>query len=541
MGWQVEYMSGTDVLVVAGQCLILLPGETPVAIRSRAWELAAAGVGILDMLEALSVHGAGPVNEAAVVVEDADGCVALLRGGMSVVTDQGTFGARSRFTWTEDELDAQTFTVRSREASEGLLNAPDWLPIRAAMVRCGAVRVVRGDGPAGDPRPAHLAVGRDAQPEGPADSVVVAEAEEMVAPEPGTAAAALQVGADANLQAPLVPEEDSTAILPVAAGADAVDPRMPVRDTDEPGVPTPDMVAAESGAGDAESEDDYDRLFGATSWVARRVPAPPSHEPPGVPSGSNDREEPHTPASGVLAADVAAADVPVAEVPLVGPPAEPVEPLGHHAGGSSAELIDFVPGLEPAGAPDPVAAVAPIDPASDLVGDHDGRTVLRSSRSRGPDATVRAILCPSGHANPPEAVACRVCRMDVGDAPIQTISRPAVGVLRIESRVEGAPDTIPLERSLIVGRKPSSQPSGAGHHDASVVIDVPGGELSRNHVRLTLEGWHVLVTDLGSTNGTVVTLPGRTPTRLRRGEATPITPGTVITLAETVSYRYQVQ
>lgn len=517
MGWLVEYEPGTDVLVVAGQCVIVLPEGTPVAIRSRAWELADAGVGILDVLEALSVHGAGPVNDAAVVVEDSDGCVALLRGGMTVVTDQGSFGARSRYTWTEDQVGSRTLTVRSRAIPVDPVSVTEWLPIRAGMVRCGAVRVVRGQG--APPDAAVVAEVHATPPElsgadtGPAPEPLHVEGDTGPAPEP------LLGEDDAGVQAPLGPEQDSTAVLPVAAAVDWAEPRT-----------APGTGAAEQGSGEAEPEDDYDRLFGATSMVARRVPAAPTEEPLGGLPGSPVQEEPPTPV----------AEVPVADVPVVAAPVESGVLLGQQDQ-PGAGLIDFVPGLGPADRPDPVQAEPPIGSLDGLVGDHDGRTVLRSSRPRGPGMTVRAILCPSGHANPPEAVACRVCRMDVGDAPIQTISRPAVGVLRIEARVEGAPDTIPLERSVVVGRNPATRAPGSDQHDANVVIDVPGGELSRNHVRFTLEGWHVLVTDLGSTNGTVVTLPGRNPTRLRRGEATPITPGTVITLAETVSYRFQVQ
>jgi hypothetical protein len=57
---------------------------------------------------------------------------------------------------------------------------------------------------------------------------------------------------------------------------------------------------------------------------------------------------------------------------------------------------------------------------------------------------------------------------------------------------------------------------------------------------VTLDGWHVLVTDLNSTNGTLVTLPGHEPRQLRPGEPTLIQPGAVVTLAEGVDFRYEV-
>jgi pSer/pThr/pTyr-binding forkhead associated (FHA) protein len=74
------------------------------------------------------------------------------------------------------------------------------------------------------------------------------------------------------------------------------------------------------------------------------------------------------------------------------------------------------------------------------------------------------------------------------------------------------------------------------------VVKLPSadGYISRTHLKVTLDGWHVLVTDLKSTNGTLVTLPGRDPQQLRPGEPVPIQPGTVVTLADGIDFRYEV-
>jgi hypothetical protein len=60
------------------------------------------------------------------------------------------------------------------------------------------------------------------------------------------------------------------------------------------------------------------------------------------------------------------------------------------------------------------------------------------------------------------------------------------------------------------------------------------------HLRVTLDGWHVLVTDLNSTNGTLVTLPGHEPQQLRPGEPMLIQPGAVVTLADGIDFRYEI-
>jgi pSer/pThr/pTyr-binding forkhead associated (FHA) protein len=73
------------------------------------------------------------------------------------------------------------------------------------------------------------------------------------------------------------------------------------------------------------------------------------------------------------------------------------------------------------------------------------------------------------------------------------------------------------------------------------VVKLPtgDGDISRTHLRVTLDGWHVLVTDLNSTNGTLVTPPGRETLKLRPGEPLPIQPGTVVTLADGIDFRYE--
>ena len=74
------------------------------------------------------------------------------------------------------------------------------------------------------------------------------------------------------------------------------------------------------------------------------------------------------------------------------------------------------------------------------------------------------------------------------------------------------------------------------------IVKLPSGdgEISRTHLQVILDGWRVLVTDLHSTNGTLIVLPGRDPEQLRPGEPVPIQPGTVVILAIGIQFRYEV-
>lgn len=91
----------------------------------------------------------------------------------------------------------------------------------------------------------------------------------------------------------------------------------------------------------------------------------------------------------------------------------------------------------------------------------------------------------------------------------------------------------PLDVVVVIGRAPSI-PAGP---PARVVRLTGDGDISRNHARVAVEGGVVVVTDLGSRNGTVVRIPGRAPQKLRRDEPTPVLPGTVIDFGGGVEVR----
>jgi pSer/pThr/pTyr-binding forkhead associated (FHA) protein len=99
-------------------------------------------------------------------------------------------------------------------------------------------------------------------------------------------------------------------------------------------------------------------------------------------------------------------------------------------------------------------------------------------------------------------------------------------------------DVITLDRSVVMGRSPRTNFDG---EERPHIVKLPGGdgEISRTHLQVSLDGWDVLIIDLKSTNGTLVTLPGRDPERLRPSEPFPIQPGTVVTLADDIYFRYE--
>lgn len=95
----------------------------------------------------------------------------------------------------------------------------------------------------------------------------------------------------------------------------------------------------------------------------------------------------------------------------------------------------------------------------------------------------------------------------------------------------------PLIAPVILGRSPTASKVSSGAVPRLVSV-LGNPDVSRNHVRVALEGDTVVVTDLHSRNGTSIALPGKPPQQLRAGEATSVLDGTVIDLGgSTVTVR----
>lgn len=155
-----------------------------------------------------------------------------------------------------------------------------------------------------------------------------------------------------------------------------------------------------------------------------------------------------------------------------------------------------------AGPPNRVPSPEPFD------GDHDGLTVASIDLQR-----LRAQR------------AARAAETPVGGLPLAGTTPSSPVTLRMP---DGALEAIGHE--VVLGRAPSvSQVSGV-RLPRLLTIGAGDPDISRNHVRITVEGDTVVVTDLHSRNGTHVVAPGKPPVKLRAGEPTPVLAGTVVDL-----------
>jgi hypothetical protein len=96
----------------------------------------------------------------------------------------------------------------------------------------------------------------------------------------------------------------------------------------------------------------------------------------------------------------------------------------------------------------------------------------------------------------------------------------------------GDQEPITLDAPVFIGRRPIPPRIPMGAPPRLVRVSSPHSEVSGTHIEVVQQGSSVIVTDLKSTNATVVLVPGAVPLRLRQGESVVVTPGTVVDIGD---------
>lgn len=112
-------------------------------------------------------------------------------------------------------------------------------------------------------------------------------------------------------------------------------------------------------------------------------------------------------------------------------------------------------------------------------------------------------------------------------------ARPVDAVTRHPYRfsLNGQPP-LSTATATIVGRSPQSPRLPDAITPRLLTVSSPLSEVSATHLEVRQQGASVVVTDLRSTNGTVVTAPGSTPVRLRPGESYVAVPGSLVDIGD---------
>lgn len=137
-------------------------------------------------------------------------------------------------------------------------------------------------------------------------------------------------------------------------------------------------------------------------------------------------------------------------------------------------------------------------PGTELAGAEPGGNGQR------PGPIIDGVYCPNGHFEDPEASSCTVCGISMNQQTLvpRPGPRPPLGALVLD---DGS--VFKLDGDYVVGREPTLDDSVASGQASPLLVADPAGIVSRVHARVHLEGWRVLITDLGSANGTRVIRP----------------------------------
>jgi hypothetical protein len=146
------------------------------------------------------------------------------------------------------------------------------------------------------------------------------------------------------------------------------------------------------------------------------------------------------------------------------------------------------------------------------------------------DSAILAVLCPNGHASPPSATSCRICGGPVATQGPQFVAYPILAVLRASDGTSAE-----LDRPVLIGRAPSPDRSSS-RAPRLMTVPSPNHDISRTHLEVAPDDWQIVVTDLNSTNGTILVRPGGgDPQQLAPGEPVPVPVGSVMELGDGVS------
>ncbi len=522
-----EYAAGEWTAVAADGLLALVaPGARP-DVAAGLWEVAGEGGDVLSALGVVAAAGFAELPQFAIVTTQRPGAVrAVLRGPVELrvrtAAGEQVLAAREDAVWTEHRAEG----VESLElrAGDGGTTGTPWWPLLGGVVRAVAVRRGRGAGTEDDAEEGHraadAAAGSYAAATHPADApeaeaVRPAPAGEPTAvkhPTPAEAAPAEPEPVPAGDAEPAAepqpaagpgpapshepspgpsPEEAALPSLPVADLPPAPDlPTPPDRPT-VPDLPPPPAAPVAPAA------------VAPTASALDPLPAGDGTDALGLPVASHATADEPDVHDTVLedgwwrSAPTATPDVPPA------PPAPAESPAALHAAPASSDPWAAPP-------PSPVATQEPLDPSDD---DHDGMTILSSDlarlRDRLPAWTHDAVPGPFPTPEP---------------TPL-----PARLVLSTGVVVE-------LDRAVLLGRAPQVSRVTAKELPRLVTVPSPNQDISRTHAEVRLEGDHVVVTDLDSTNGVHVSRPGEGVRRLPAGEPSVVATDEVVDLGDGVTF-----
>jgi hypothetical protein len=121
---------------------------------------------------------------------------------------------------------------------------------------------------------------------------------------------------------------------------------------------------------------------------------------------------------------------------------------------------------------------------------------------------------------------------DAAASPPDELPHAVVPTAHYGFRVGPTGRPVRLDAVAYVGRGPKPRRVFSGEPPRLIRVESPTSEVSNTHLEIRQLGASVVLTDLHSTNGSIVVVPGSTPHRLRQGESMVVTPGTLVDIGD---------
>jgi FHA domain len=377
-------------------------------------------------------------------------------------------------------------------------------------------------------------------------------------PEPAAAApglAAEEAGAWEQPHPVEPPAAQPDGAEPAAAWAEAAEPQAPEAQAPEPDVAEPwaaeagaaepwaaeagaaEPWAAEAGAAEAEAGEPGAAEPGALEPEVLETEAfePGAMEPTALPEAGQF----HPPTEKSQVPD----HPPTGESQIPDHPPTGESEFPDHPPTGKSQIPDHpptgksqIPDFEAAMAAEPPGAAVPPHEATGAAGLPlpSADTPVDDLGAAADAPIVLGVYCKNGHFGDPNARSCVVCgvsRSRRGPAP-QPGPRPPLGALVLDDN-----SALELSADCVVGREPTLDPAVAAGE--AHPLSIPDAAVSRVHARIHLDGWQVLLIDLGSVNGTRIRLPGkRSEQALEANVPFPLQSGTRV-LVGTQGFQYE--
>lgn len=137
---------------------------------------------------------------------------------------------------------------------------------------------------------------------------------------------------------------------------------------------------------------------------------------------------------------------------------------------------------------------------------------------------------PAG--KPSSGVSTRVITKQATSARTAARQSAETSALYYRVQLDGASGAHTLEHPCVFGRDPRPPRIVRGIGPRLIAVTSKNREVSETHVEIRQLGASVIVTDLRSTNGSLVQVPGNAARKLRQGESVVVSAGTLVDIGD---------